>query len=167
MPLRAFGCLTILEATSPCEQLDWLFERIMAHARRKFDDLHEADKSQPAAQALDSFGRLYEIERETKDLPPDQHQQIRHEKALPLVNALQQWMLAQRQKMPDGSGTAKALDCSLKCWEALTRYLDEGNVPIDNNWVGNQIRPLGARSNWLFADSLRSGQRAAAVMMLI
>lgn len=70
--------------------------------------------------------------------------------------------------MPDGSGTARALDYSLKRWAALTRYLDDGAVPIDNNWVENQIRPWAlGRSNWLFAGSLRSGQRAAAVMTLI
>jgi len=50
-------------------------------------------------------------------------------------------MLAHRQKVKDGSGTAKALDYSLKRWAALTRYLDDGAVPIDNNWVENQIRP--------------------------
>lgn len=83
-------------------------------------------------------------------------------------SAVHQWMLAHRQKVPDGSGTAKALDYSLKRWEALTRYLDDGAVPIDNNWVENQIRPWAlGRSNWLFAGSLRSGRRAAAVMTLI
>ena len=50
----------------------------------------------------------------------------------------------------------------------LTRYLDDGHVPIDNNWVENQIRPWAlGRSNWLFAGSLRSGQRAANIMSLI
>ena len=74
----------------------------------------------------------------------------------------------QRQKVPDGSATARAIDYSLKRWRALTRYLDDGAVPIDNNWVENQIRPWAlGRSNWLFAGSLRSGQRAAAVMSLI
>ena len=44
----------------------------------------------------------------------------------------------------------------------------DGAVPIDNNWVENQIRPWAlGRSNWLFAGSLRSGQRAAAIMSLI
>ena len=57
---------------------------------------------------------------------------------------------------------------SLKRWEALTRYLDDGDAPIDNNWVENQIRPWAiGRSNWLFAGSLRGGQRAAAIMSLI
>ena len=41
-------------------------------------------------------------------------------------------------------------------------------MPIDNNWIENQIRPIAiGRSNWLFAGSLRAGQRAAAVMSLI
>jgi len=77
-------------------------------------------------------------------------------------------MLAHRQKVPDGPGTAKALDYSLKRWKALTRYLDDCAMSIDTNWVENQIRPWAlGRSNWLFAGSLRSSQRAAAVMTLI
>jgi hypothetical protein len=51
---------------------------------------------------------------------------------------------------------------------ALSCYLDDGAVPIDNNWCENQIRPLVlGRKNWLFAGSLRSGKRAAAIMSLI
>ena len=70
--------------------------------------------------------------------------------------------------MPDGSGTAKALDYSLKRWVALTRYLDDGAVPIDNNHIEQQIRPVAVgRKNWLFAGSERAGRRAAAVMSLI
>jgi elongation factor P--beta-lysine ligase len=88
----------------------------MAHARRKFYDLHEANKSELAAKALEYIGGLYEIEREPKichrmrrENPANQSQ--------PLADALHQWMLAHRQKVPDGSGTAKALDYSLKRWK--------------------------------------------------
>lgn len=140
----------------------------MAHARRKFFDLHAANKSQLAEYILKQIGLLYEIERQAKELKPDQRQKIRQQKAIPILDGLQQWLIAQRQKVPDGSGTAKAIDYSLKRWTALTRYCDDGAVPIDNNWVENQIRPWAlGRSNWLFAGSLRSGQRAAAVMSLI
>jgi transposase len=140
----------------------------MAHARRKFFDLHAANKSQLAEQALYSIGGLYEIERQTKDLSDEQRWRIRQEKAKPLADTLHTWMLAQRKLVPEGSAIAKALDYSLKRWVALTRYLDDGAVPIDNNWVENQIRPWAlGRSNWLFAGSLRSGKRAAAVMSLI
>src|SRR4051812_22742955 len=69
---------------------------------------------------------------------------------------------------PDGSATAKAIDYSLKRWPALTHYIGDGDVPISNNWVENQIRPIAlGRANWLFAGSLRAGQRAAAVMSLV
>ena len=77
-------------------------------------------------------------------------------------------MLAQRDLVPNGSATVKALDYSLKRCTALTRYLDDGAARIDNNLVENQIRPWAlGRSNWLFAGSLRSGKRAAAIMSLI
>ena len=60
------------------------------------------------------------------------------------------------------------LDYSLKRWVALTRFVDDGRLPVDNNWIENQIRPIAiGRSNWLFAGSLRAGKRAAAVMSLI
>jgi transposase len=140
----------------------------MAHARRKFYDLHAANQSQLAEYALQQIGLLYELERQVKDFKPNQREKIRQQKAVPILDALHQWLLAQRQKVPDGSGTARAIDYSLKRWAALTRYCDDGQVPIDNNWVENQIRPWAlGRSNWLFAGSLRSGQRAAAIMSLI
>ena len=79
-----------------------------------------------------------------------------------------EWMRLQRIKITDGSGTARALDYTLKRWQALTRYIDDGQLPIDNNHIENQIRPIAiGRRNWLFAGSLRAGQRAAAVMSLI
>jgi transposase len=53
-------------------------------------------------------------------------------------------------------------------WKALTRFIDDGELHADNNWVENQIRPIAiGRSNWLFAGSLRASQRAAAVMSLL
>jgi transposase len=140
----------------------------MAHARRKFYDLHANNKSLVAEQALGFIGLLYDVEREVAQFTPDDRRRIRQEKALPVADALNAWMMAQRQKVPEGSAIAKALDYSLKRWVALTRYLDDGDVPIDNNWVENQIRPWAiGRSNWLFAGSLRAGQRAAAVMSLV
>jgi transposase len=140
----------------------------MAHARRKFYDLHAATQSQIAAQALAQIARLYDIERQAKDLDDRQRLQLRQEQAKPILDVWHRWLLGQRQKVPDGSATAKAIDYSLKRWDALIRYCEDGAVPIDNNRVENQIRPWAlGRSNWLFAGSLRSGQRAANAMSLI
>ena len=77
-------------------------------------------------------------------------------------------MILNRQKITDGSATAKALDYSLRRWGALTRFVDNGQLPIDNNPIENQIRPIAiGRNNWLFAGSLRAGKRGAAIMSLI
>ena len=71
-------------------------------------------------------------------------------------------------RVPDGSATAKAINYSLGRWQALTRYIDDGDLPIDNNWLENRIRPIAiGRKNWLFTGSLRAGQRAAVIMSLI
>ena len=140
----------------------------MAHARRKFFDLHASNKSQIAAQALQFISALYDVEREVKHLTADERLRIRQARSRPLADALHQWMELQRRQITDGSATAKALDCSLKRWGALTRFLDDGQLPIDNNWAENQIMPVAIRrKNWLFTGSLRAGQRAAAVMSLI
>ncbi|MDI1246569.1 MAG: IS66 family transposase [Rhodoferax sp.] len=140
----------------------------LAHSRRKFFDLHVSNKSQIAQQALDYIGQLYAVEREVKHLHADERQQIRQSQSKPLADAFHQWMVLQRQRITDGSATAKALDYSLKRWTALTQFLGDGQLPIDNNWIENQIRPIAiGRNNWLFAGSLRAGQRAAAVMSLI
>ena len=140
----------------------------LAHARRKFFDLHAANKSHIAEFALAQFAQVYEVEREVKDLDAMERQRIRQQKAKPVLDALHEWMGLQRQKVPASSATAKALDYSLRRWGALTRFVDDGQLPVDNNWIENQIRPIAiGRNNWLFAGSLRAGQRAAAVMSLI
>jgi len=140
----------------------------LAHARRKFFDLHAANKSQLAEFALEQFARVYEVERQVKELHAEHRRAVRQERCKPVLEALQQWMVLQRQKVPDSSATAKALDYSLRRWTALTRFVEDGQLPVDNNWIENQIRPIAlGRNNWLFAGSLCAGQRAAAVMSLI
>jgi transposase len=140
----------------------------LAHSRRKFFDLHVSNKSQIAEQALKYISQLYDVEREVKNLTVDERRQIRQTQSKPLADAFHQWMELQRTKITDGSATAKALDYSLRRWVALTRFLDDGQLPVDNNSIENQIRPIAiGRNNWLFAGSLRAGQRAAAVMSLI
>ena len=140
----------------------------MAHARRKFHDLWANHSSQIAGEALRLYGALYEVERDVAALDPGERHRIRQARAAPAADRLRRWLILHRQKVPDGSGTARAIDYSLKRWSALTRYLDDGNLPIDNNWVENRIRPIAlGRANWLFAGSLRAGQRAAAIMSLI
>jgi transposase len=142
----------------------------MAHARRKFHALHVNHQSEIAAEALELYGALYAVEREAKDLEldPAGRRRLRQEKAKPIAEKLRAWLDRKLAQVPDGSATSKAISYSLRRWDALTRYLDDGNLPIDNNWLENRIRPIAiGRNNWLFAGSARAGRRAAVVMSLI
>ena len=119
-------------------------------------------------QALRYFQLLFKIEAGIAGCAPDERRRIRQRKSRRVAAALHNWLLRHQLQVPDGSATAKAIDYSLKRWQALTRYIGDGDLPISNNWVENQIRPIAiGRSNWLFAGSLRAGKRAAAVMSLV
>ena len=150
-------------AASPCIELGcW------AHARRKFFDLHQANASSMALEALTRIGRLYHIEQQGKALSTDARQQLRVEQSQPALNALQQWLTQTRANTANGGGSAKALDYTLKRWPSLIRYAETGHLPIDNNPVENTIRPIAlGKKNWLFAGSERAGQRAAAIQTLL
>ena len=72
---------------------------------------------------------------------------MRQAKSKPLAEAFHQWMLLQHQRITDSAATVKALDYSLKRWGALTQFLGDGQLPIDNNWIENQIRPIAIGRN--------------------
>lgn len=139
-----------------------------AHARRKFVDLHKASGSEIAAEAVRRIAELYRIEREAAALDADARHAWRQQHAAPVLHSLHDWLRELQPKVLGGSGTAKAIDYSLKRWSALVRYIDDGRYPIDNNPIENAIRPIAlGRRNWLFAGSEAAGRRAAAIMSLL
>ena len=120
----------------------------MAHARRKFHDLFANHQSQVAEAALPFYSRLYLIEQKAATLTAIERQQLRQEESQTIIGALRHWMVAQRQVVSEGSAIAKAIDYSLKRWVVLTHFLDDGDIPIDNNWNENRIRLIAlGRSN--------------------
>lgn len=141
-----------------------------AHVRRKFFELHVAAKSTLAEVALAHIGALYGVERaiHAEGLDVVLATARRQQESKPRLLALHAWLQAQRQRVTDGTGTAKAIDYALKRWPALIRYADDGRLPMDNNRIENQIRPWAVgRKNWLFSGSLAAGERAADIMSLI
>lgn len=147
---------------TPCIELGcW------AHARRKFFDLHKANSSPMAYEALQRIGNLYAIEAEGKNMTIEVRQQLREEKSLAELEALHDWLVQTRAQTANGGGSAKALDYTIKRWNSLIRYAQTGHLPIDNNPVENVIRPIAiGKKNWLFTGSERAGQRAAAIQTL-
>lgn len=139
-----------------------------AHARRKFVDLHAASGSAIAAEAVVRIAQLYRIEAEATGLDAAARHAHRQQHARPQVEALKYWLETLRPQVLGASGTLTAIDYTLRRWAALTRYLDDGRYPIDNNPIENAIRPVAlGRKNWLFAGSETAGRRAAAIMSLL
>ncbi|MFZ2168114.1 MAG: IS66 family transposase [Methylococcaceae bacterium] len=158
-----YKALFIATRQKPCIELGcW------AHARRKFFDLHQANESPMALEALTRIGKLYHIEQQGITLSIEARQQLRAEQSQPVLNALHEWLTQTRAKTANGGGSAKALNYTLKRWQSLIRYAETGHLPIDNNPVENTIRLIAlGKKNWLFAGSERAGQRAAAIQTLL
>ena len=139
-----------------------------AHARRKFFEAYKLNHSGIAKHALDWIGRLYDIEREVKDLSEKERLSVRQARSKPLLIEFKAWLLGQRTLLVKADVTAKAMDYTLRRWNALLVHVDDARVPVDNNAVENVIRPIAlGRKNWLFVGSEQAGERAAVLMSLI
>jgi hypothetical protein len=128
------------------------------------------DKGIPAAGLLAqvAIAKLYEIERELKELKPEDRLLERQLRSRPVADALHARLTTQRLRLVKADATARAIDYSLSNWPALTTFLGDGAVPIDNNAAENAIRPLAVgRKNWLFVGSRLAGERAAVLVSLI
>jgi transposase len=122
----------------------------MAHARRKFFDLNVAQANPIALEALNRIAALYVIEANARDMTVEARTQWRQEQAQPLLDSMHVWLRQTRVMVANGAGLAKAIDYSLKRWDALRRYASDGRLPIDNNPVENIIRPIAiGKKNWL------------------
>ena len=139
-----------------------------AHARRKFYDLFEANASPVAREALDRIQALYAIEERIRGKSPAERLTVRQRDAVPLLASLESWMRATLATVSAKSEMAAAFNYSLKRWEALTRYSQDGSVEIDNNAAERAMKgPVLGRKNWIFAGSHDGGERAAAMYSLL
>ena len=114
------------------------------------------------------IGELDAIEADGADLDIAARAQRRLTESMPHLASLHEWLMTRQKRTAHGGGLARALDYSLKRWDALARYATAGHLPIDNNPVENVIRPIArGRKNWLFAGTERAGRRAAAIQSLL
>jgi len=140
----------------------------LAHARRKFFDLHQANQSPVAAEAVRRIGELYAIEAQASECTVAERAGLRQGQSQPLLKSLHHWLQQTRQTTAHGGALAKAIDYSLRRWPAIERYAENGFHPIDNNPVENAIRPIAiGKKNWLFAGSEAAGKRAAVLQSLL
>ncbi len=156
------GFNAIFEKANVIEAACW------AHVRRKFFDVHAANGSPIAAEALDRIGAFYGIEANIRGKPPDERQRCREQQSLPLLAGLKAWLETALPKLSGKSDLAAAMRYALNRWDALTRYAHDGRIEIDNNAAERSIRGIAlGRKNYLFAGSDKGGERAAAIYSLI
>jgi transposase len=139
-----------------------------AHARRNFADLWKASKEPRAAMAVRQIAGLYRLEKKIRHRPTEKIRQWRQRYARPILEKLWQWLEQQKNACPESSALGKAIAYALKRRVTLSRFLEDGALPLDNNRCERAIRPVVmGRSNWLFAGSVAAGERAAKIMSLL
>jgi transposase len=139
-----------------------------AHARRKFHEIHIAHASPTTSEAIERIAALYAIEAEIRGSTPEIRKTIRQARARPLLDSLRIWLEATLAKLSPKSDTAAAIRYGLSRWRALTRYVDDGQLEIDNNSAERALRVVAlGRKNFLFAGSDAGGERAAAIYSLL
>lgn len=139
-----------------------------AHARRGF---HEAlAETKLAAWFVGQIGLLYAVEKKLREQKagPALRQAIRLWQSQPILTRLHRAMeLTRRKTLPQGL-LGQAIDYALKRWEALTRFIDDGVLEIDNNLIENAIRPSAlGKKNWLFIGHPEAGERSAVIYTLL
>lgn len=141
----------------------------LAHVRRYFEKALEYDQDN-ASLILNQIKILYAIEREAREgnLSFDQRKDLRQEKALTIINELSQWIQEHHNTFLPKSPMGEAVNYFLGRFNYITRYLQDGQLEIDNNLAENSIRPIAlGRKNYLFAGSHEGAKRAALLYSLL
>ena len=127
-----------------------------AHARRKFHEIHVVHASPTTTEALARIGALYAIEDEIRGKPAEVRRDVRQTRARPLLDALRTWMEKALRSLSSKSETAGAIRYALSRWSALTRYLDDGLLEIDNSAAERALRAVALGRNYVQLMIMRS-----------
>lgn len=139
-----------------------------AHARRY---VYEAREYHPleAAQLLAWYRQLYDVEDQARGKDPEEVLALRRQCSLPIMNQLRRWLDgdAARKVLPK-SRLGEAVRYLNNQWDALTVFLGDGRVPIDNNETEQLMKQVATgRKNWLFVGSVEAGYRAAILLTIV
>ena len=143
-----------------------------AHARRRFFELADVAKNRRkkkppsispiALEAAQRIDAIFAIERGINGADPATRLAVRRAETAPLVENLETWLRAERDKLSRQAPVAKAIDYMLKRWDRFTRFLGDGrDLPLSNNAAERALRGIAlGRKSWLFAGSDRGGASA-------
>ena len=158
--------------TIETEREDLKIAGCWSHARRRFD---EAVKTLPKATRKDSRAYLaltmiqaiYREEKRLKDLPAEERKLRRQLSVRPLVEAYFTWARENILKVPQKSKTWEGFNYSINQEKYLKVFLDDGEVPMDNNAAEQSIRGFCiGKKNWVMIDTI-AGAKSSAIIYSI
>src|SRR5450830_406967 len=139
-----------------------------AHVRRKFYDIHVSRPAPITTHVLAEIGKLYQIESAVHGSQPEQRRAMRQTESNSIVTGLHTWLTEQIKTLSRKSVTMEAITYAFNQWSALSRYLNDGRIEIDNNAAERSVRGIAiGRKNYLFLGSDLGGERAATMYSLI
>jgi transposase len=140
----------------------------LAHARRKFVDVHEATGSPTALAVIEKIRAIYAIERRIRGRMPDERLAARRAESAPLLAELKSLVVEVQEEISRKSSLAKAIAYLLTHWSGLCVFLEDGRVEVDTNAVEREVKPVAlGRRNSLFAGSSEGGETWAVLSTLI
>ena len=143
-----------------------------SHARRRFDEAVKAlpkqkQKDSRAYLALTMIQAIYREEKQLKDLPAEERKTRRQLSVKPLVEAYFTWVRETLPKVPQKSKTWEGFSYSLNQEKYLKVFLDDGEVPMDNNAAEQSIRGFCiGKKNWVMIDTI-AGAKSSAIIYSI
>jgi len=146
-----------------------------AHARRKFVDAESSDPKL-AKEALDRIGALYAVERQVKNRAEAESRlptavetlAARQQHSVSQLASIRAWLELTETKVLPKSPMGEAIRYSLNQWQALTRFVEDGRLHIDNNLAERALRHFAVgRKNWLFFQNEGGGKTAAVLASLL
>ena len=138
-----------------------------AHCRRYYK---EAVSSSPvgAVQVLTLIRELYAIERTAAQLGAEERKELRQRHSVSVLQRIKETSRELQQSVLPKSPLAQAIGYTLRHWQALNRYVEDGQLKIDNNGAERAIKPLViGRKNWMFIGSEPAAHRAAVLLSLV
>ena len=143
------------------------------HAKRKFAEFIKASSNIPeidasiATEASKRISKIFNLDNKLDEFSSDARAIARQQRVKPEVDAFFAWAKETIVKLPKQSETYKGLNYCINQEKYLRVFLDNGNVPMDNNRAEQAIRPFTlGRKNWVNMYS-KNGARASAILYSI
>jgi transposase len=116
-----------------------------AHARRKF---FECKENYPAAiEMLELIKNLYDVEHDAGNF--EELARLRKERSSPIIDEIQEWLHSHEPDYLPRSGLGKAIRYTHSLWKGLTHFLEDPQIPLDNNTAERALRnPVKGRDNY-------------------